>query len=178
MGIPGLLLLFLVVAAIAAAGRALARDGKRRSRGAPQAGESFRAEPLLVNPSERSAFDLLRQTDLGQAHVFAKVRLEDVASAHGSDRSTRSAARGRVMSRHVDFLLTDAAFRPILVVEVDGPSHRGGRSADSDAAKDRILAAAGIPLLRLRVGANWHAVLNQWRQSQLGSRATETSDRP
>ena len=126
----------------------------------------FRSEPLLVNAAERSAWDVLNRTDLGHAHVFAKVRLEDVVSAHAQDGMTRSSARGHIKSRHLDFLLTDAAFQPMLAVEVDGGSHRSERAAAADAMKDQILAAAGVPIVRLRVGADWSAALAEWRRDQ------------
>lgn len=158
-----LALIFGAVAALAAwAGNTQRRwkvEGKLH-------GASFRAEPLLVNQSERSAWDFLSRADLGQAHIFAKVRLEDVVSASAADSSTRNSARGRIKSRHLDFLLTDADFRPILAVEVDGRSHRTERAATTDEMKNQILAAAGVPLLRLQVGADWNAAVAQWRREQ------------
>ena len=58
--------------------------------------------------------------------------------------------RGYVRARHVDFVLVDADWQPLLAVEVDGASHADPRARETDALKDRILTAAGIPLVRLR----------------------------
>lgn len=158
-----LLLLFGAVALLAAwSGRA---KRKWKVEGWLQ-GADFRAVPLLVNPPERAAWDFLNQARLGQAHVFAKVRLEDVVSASGADNSTRYAARGRIRSRHLDFVLTDEEFRPMLAVEVDGGSHQTERAATADELKNQILAAAGVPLLRLKVGANWQAAVSKWQRDQ------------
>jgi len=154
---------FVVVAVIAAAA---GNSRRRRDVQDKLMGMSFRTEPLLVNAAERSAWDLLNRVNLGHAHVFAKVRLEDVVSAHAVDGKVQSAARGHIKSRHIDFLLTDVAFRPMLAVEVDGASHRSERAATADEMKDQILASAGVPLVRLRVGADWSAALDEWRRDQ------------
>jgi hypothetical protein len=123
------------------------------------AGLRFQPVALLRSASERAAWDLLRRTDLGQAHVFAKVRLEDVVEVKAGDERARQIGRNRIKSRHIDFLLTDAASRPILAVEVDGGSHRTARAAEGDELKNQVLARAGVPLVRLRVGEDWAAVL-------------------
>lgn len=138
-------------------------------------GARFHMEPLLVNQAERSAWEFLQHAGLGQQHIFAKVRLEDVVSAHAADGRTWNAARSRIKSSHVDFLLTDQDFRPILAVEVDGASHRGERAAERDAMKDRIFAMADLPLLRLKVGANWQATVADWRREQAEKPLAQTS---
>ncbi len=158
----GLLLLALVVIAGALATLQRPRNRIRDFRDA-YPGVRFQAEPLLVNASERAAWEFLRRADLGQAHVFAKVRVEDVVSARGPSERRLFAARGHIKSRHIDFLLTDEDFRPLLAVEVDGPSHRSERAATADELKDRIFYLAGVPLLRLPVGADWNKVLTEWR---------------
>ncbi len=160
----GLLLLVLALAFIWAATQLAPRRPIRDWRD-EFPGVQFRPEPLLVNASERAAWDFLQRADLGQAHIFAKVRMEDVVSAQGPERR-RFAARGHIKSRHIDFLLTDADFRPLVAVEVDGRSHRSEKAAVSDDRKDRILYLAGVPLLRLPVGADWNKVLAEWRREQ------------
>lgn len=132
-------------------------------------GATLRAAPLLVNLAERSAWDFLNRSDIGQAHVFAKVRLEDVVTVKAADHRAWSSIRGRIKSRHLDFVLTDADFLPILAVEVDGGSHNTERAAATDEMKNQVLSSAGVPLLRLRVGADWHQALEQWRRAQAES---------
>lgn len=157
------LLLFALVALLAAYfGRMKVQDAAKSA----VSGATFRAQPLLVNQSERSAWALLQSVDLGHSHVFAKVRLEDIVKASAWDNRTYWAARGRIRSRHVDFLLTDSEFRPILAVEVDGGSHRTSRATLVDEVKNRIFASAGVPLLRLRVGDDWRAELSRWGRSR------------
>ena len=129
-------------------------------------GASLRAEPLLVNPSERAAWNFLTNAEIGQAHILAKVRLEDVVSVNTADHRLRNSVRGQIKSRHLDFLLTDGDFRPLLAVEVDGSSHSSERAATADELKRQVLARAGVPLLRLQVGSDWDQSLAQWQREQ------------
>ena len=169
MGVGPWLVLLLVFGAVAALA-AWSGNTKRRWKAEEKLrGATFRPVPLLVNPAERAAWDFLNQAQLGQAHVFAKVRLEDVVSASAADNTARNSARGHIKSRHLDFVLTDEGFRPILAVEVDGASHRTERAATSDEMKSQILASAGVPLLRLPVGADWNKALVQWQRDQAES---------
>lgn len=119
----------------------------------------YRAAPLLVNEGERAAWHLLSTMPLGAQAVCPKVRLEDIAEAAGQDRWR---LRGYTRARHVDFLLVDARWQPLLVVEVDGGSHDRRERRRADDLKDRVLASAGIAVLRLRVGTDWRAQLAAW----------------
>lgn len=68
--------------------------------------------------------------------------------------------------RCVRLLLTEAAFRPLVAVEVDARSHRSAEVAASDHLKNRMLHLAGVTLLRLLVGTGWNEVLKDWRESR------------
>lgn len=131
-------------------------SGRKRAPGPqPLDGVRFERRDLLVNASERRAFEVLRDAPLGHAYVFPEVRLEDVAQAVTQSDKARITARNRIKARHLDFVLVDEGFRPLLAVEVDGASHRGDRSREVDELKEAALSAAGIPLLRLHVGQDW-----------------------
>lgn len=129
----------------------------------------FTAQPLLVNASERAAWNLLTHTDLGQAHVMAKVRLEDIVEVLTPQREDWMAARGRVRPRHVDFLLVDQAWNPILAVEVDGGSHRDRRRQERDAMVDEALRRGGVNVIHLKVGEDWERQLAPYLGKSNGS---------
>ena len=128
-------------------------------------GVRFQPEPLLANPSECAAWEFLQRADLGQAHVFAKVRMEDVVSTRGP-QVRRFIAHRSIKARSIDFVLTDSAFRPLVAVDIDGRPRRAGVAAAPDEFEDRMLSLAGVPLLRLPVGADWNQMLKEWRQSE------------
>lgn len=131
------------------------------------------AVPIFVNNAEKQAWSLLQATDLGQVTVFAKVRIEDIVKVSASDRRREWAERGRIKSRHVDFLLVDRTWMPLLVVEIDGSSHNREDRHNRDEMVDAAMAKAGIPILHLRVGQDWRSELRRWQES-VGRPATST----
>jgi hypothetical protein len=133
----------------AAAGQDAAGTGPRYF------GGNFRAVPLLVNRQEMAAWRWLkgRAWRLGAATICPKVRLEDIIAAMDRD----PAARGRIKSRHVDFLLVGGDWKPLMVVEVDGGSHDAPERRERDAFIDGALGDCGIPVLHLMTGGPWGA---------------------
>lgn len=138
------------------------RDASSRDTSAPEFGYHYASTPLLVNASERAAWGLLRELPLGAYAVCPKVRIEDFITASGAERNR---LRGYIKSRHVDFLLVDADWKPLLVIEVDGSSHHRQERKARDELIDRVLKSAGIPIVRLRVGENWRDRLMEWVNS-------------
>lgn len=114
--------------------------------------QSFELVPsLFVNASERAFFNALRRELPDQYLVFAKVRLEDILRPKRdiTDRRLIWQLRGRVKSRHVDFLITHKNGTPCLAIELDGPSHNKASSRISDRIKDGLFYHAGLPLHRI-----------------------------
>lgn len=50
---------------------------------------------------------------------------------------------------YVDMLITDLEFNVLLLIEVDGSSHRAARVKERDKKRDAITSSAGIPTLRI-----------------------------
>ena len=118
----------------------------------------FELQPsLLVNPSEQALFVvLLNYASPLQIYVMVKPRLEDVIRVRrGLDRKEAWRLRGRVKSRHVDFLLMDWQGRPLAAVELDGKSHTE-KTRNADALKDALFQRVGLPLHRIQVGEDFH----------------------
>lgn len=130
----------------------------------------LRPRPILDDATDRAAWEFLNGADLGQSHVFAKVRLEDIVAACGEDLEARSVVHECIGIGPLDFVLTDRAYRPIMVVEVDRGRLRqvqGHRAM----TKRRILTEARVPLLRLRVGTDWQAAVRYWQGGQWHKKA-------
>ena len=72
--------------------------------------------------------------------------------------------RGRVKSRHVDYLITDINGRPAAAIELDGSSHNKEALA-ADMLKDGIFESTGLPLIRVSTQSDFnHAakrIINQ-----------------
>ena len=108
----------------------------------------FRRRYLLTK-SESRFYDILRR--IVRDHVvFAKVRLADVVDADDRHRYWQ-ANFNRVCSKHLDFLVCDSLFRPLIAIELDDPSHRRQDRRKRDDDVDRLLEAVSLPLLRVFV---------------------------
>ncbi|MCF6274785.1 MAG: DUF2726 domain-containing protein [Robiginitomaculum sp.] len=124
-------------------------------------------QSLFVNRSELALFAALNRYKRDGFHVMAKVRLEDILQVCGnlSDKRLRWQYRGRIKSRHVDFVLCDNAGRFLCAVELDGSSHKGDEAQMVDEFKDAIFKNAGILLVRINTGDDFGQFSrNVWKQ--------------
>lgn len=114
-----------------------------------------RAESLFVNRSERAFFQSLRRVLPSEYHLHSKVRLEDIVRVKKAIKGQALwQLRGRVKSRHVDYLITDVDGVPKAAIELDGSSHNK-EALNADMLKDGIFEAVGLPLIRVRTGTNY-----------------------
>ena len=112
----------------------------------------FEARPLL-NKAEQRVFAMLSRSVPRQfgksARLFAQVSYGEFLSC--KDRR----AFWTVNARRADFLITDAGFFPLCVIEYQGSGHYGysrqsaKRAAHGDRMKRRALASAGVALVEL-----------------------------
>jgi len=130
---------------------ALLNAARNRSSSEQTSGICYELEPALLNASELWVFQTLERLIPESWRVCPKVRMEDVIRvAAGQDASTRASGRGRVKSRHFDFVLIDESARPVAVVEFDGPHHaRSARAQRADSFKNDACRAVGLPLIRI-----------------------------
>ncbi|QQR77154.1 MAG: DUF2726 domain-containing protein [Candidatus Moraniibacteriota bacterium] len=114
----------------------------------------YRKKDRVMNESEQALFINLQKT-LGDRYiVLSKVRIEDfVEATHGIGGY---GARGRIKSRHVDFLICDrATTKPLLAVELDGKSHQGEDRQKRDRFVDELYKTIGLPIRHIPVGSNF-----------------------
>lgn len=122
--------------------------------------KAFEAAPsLFVNAAEAALFRCLADRLDGAVHLHSKVRLEDIIRVRrGLPEAARWAARGRVKSRHVDFLITTKAGSIIMAIELDGASHDAKNPPEGDKVKNALFRAAGIKMRRIRVGDDFQHI--------------------
>jgi len=121
---------------------------------------AYEAAPsLFVNASEAGLFNHIRDHLPPQYHIHSKVRLEDIIRVkHTLREKARWAARGRVKSRHVDYLITNRAGQIVLAIELDGRAHDARNPSEADKVKTALFKAAGVPLRRYRVGNDFDLI--------------------
>ena len=114
----------------------------------------FRRKDYLLSRGERAFYEELRVALNGSdTLIFAKVRLLDLLWLPKGTTGRRGHLN-RVMSKHVDFVLCDRQnLRPLLVIELDDKTHDQEDRQTRDAIVDRVLGAAGLPILHMRARA-------------------------
>lgn len=121
-----------------------------------QAGDFAVQNSLFVNTSELALYQTLLQHCPPHLVIMSKTRMEDViAPRRDLPAQYRYGLRGRVKSRHFDFLITDIRGRPLAAIELDGAAHRRRESRINDGVKTAICEGAGLPLYRIVVGDNF-----------------------
>lgn len=109
------------------------------------------AANALLTPAERAFFVVLQRALADDYQLFAKVRLGDILQvARGIEGKRRSAAFGRISSKHADFVACDPrTFEVVGVIELDDRSHERADRRERDRFFDAAFAKAGIPVLRI-----------------------------
>ncbi len=129
-------------------------EGYQDRRGAGSADRidlPYVAAEALLSAAELSFFGALREAVGMDYHLFAKVRLADIVNVQqGLGGKDYYRAFNRISAKHVDFVVCDPrTFRIIGVIELDDRSHQVDESRERDDLKNRALAAAAIPILRV-----------------------------
>lgn len=103
----------------------------------------------LFSPAERSFLGVLEQACGDEFRIMGKVRLGDLVKVKaGLDNKERQSAFNRIQSKHVDFVACDPGDLSVqFVVELDDKSHGRPDRQERDAFVDRVMDAAGIPMI-------------------------------
>jgi very-short-patch-repair endonuclease len=112
----------------------------------------YEKQPSLFTPAERSFLGVLEQAVSNQFRIMGKVRLGDIVKVKtGLDNKTRQSAFNRIQSKHVDFIACDPNDLSIqFAVELDDKSHEREDRQDRDAFVDKVMDAAGIPIIHFQ----------------------------
>ena len=112
----------------------------------------------LLTPTEAAFYPVL--DDIARRHgllLFCKVRLADVAkTAHAENYNTYMKYFGKVKSKHLDFVLCGSDFVPVVVIELDDPSHENKPNRENDMLKDVVLESIDLPLIRVPVARHYN----------------------
>ncbi len=139
----------------------------------------YRLVEKFASLAELSFYHVLSQVVGGQMAVFSKVSLGDLFYPKTGDRGQNAAYRNKINRKHVDFLLCDPrTLHPLAGIELDDVSHQREDRVARDRFVDRVFAAAGLPLVRFPVQAEYslHAIAMRLRDAGLpvGKTAVES----
>jgi len=100
-----------------------------------------------------SEYELKLYSKLKQAYpdrmIMSQVQLSQVVRAPKGKDSLYWFNRISRMS--LDFVICDSNSTPLVVIELDDPTHEKASRIAADEKKDKVLASAGIPIFRMRV---------------------------
>ena len=97
----------------------------------------------LISPKEQEFFNAIRACVPADHHVFPQINLASFI------RRTDGARFQNELFRNVDFLITDSAYQPKIVVEINDQSHLNPDRRERDEKVQKICEEAGVPLLKL-----------------------------
>ena len=104
----------------------------------------------VMNDSESALFFELQKQLPFDYHIFPNMRLADIVDAiNGYGFYKR---RNKILPRHIDFVICDSFFKPVVAVELNGNSHNRQDRMEMDEEKKKILEEAQIPLITVKVG--------------------------
>ena len=116
----------------------------------------YRRKRYLLSRAEASFYGVLRGVAAERGWVVCpKVNLNDLLYLEKGTEG-RQGWLNRVNRKHADYVLCEAkTMSPVAVVELDDASHGGAKTKARDAVKDRALAAAGLPMVRMRAAKGY-----------------------
>ncbi len=131
-------------------------DDNRSGRRKPETPETdddaplpYRRKQYLLSKAEKSFYEVLRGAVGKDVTIFAMIRLIDLVYLPKGTKNRRAHVN-RIKSKHVDFTLCSRGqLKPLLVIELDDASHQSKKRQERDAFLDKVLAAAGLPILHV-----------------------------
>lgn len=109
----------------------------------------YTRKQFFLTRAEHECYDALIAAVGDQYHVFVQVHLPTIIDNKVKGQDWR-AALAHINRKSVDFVLCDKAYiSPKLAIELDDKSHERPDRQERDREVERILADAGVPLLRI-----------------------------
>lgn len=133
---------------------------------------SYLKKERIMNKSEQAFFINLRKVLGDEYIVLSKVRIEDFVEVNKKNMSNFSnywSLRGRIKSRHIDFLICDLAnTKPLLAIELDGKSHNDAQRRSRDQFVDELYKAIDLPIEHICVDENFSQSVQKIRKKYWG----------
>ncbi|MEK7538445.1 MAG: DUF2726 domain-containing protein [Patescibacteria group bacterium] len=109
----------------------------------------YMKKSYLLTRAEHEFFVILEKAVEGQYYIFPQLALDKIVLLSGKG-SLKSGYRNKIDLKSVDFVLFDKQnISPILVIELDDPSHEKPERQLRDGFVDRVLNHCGIPILHV-----------------------------
>jgi hypothetical protein len=94
--------------------------------------------------------------------IFPKMRIADIIDA--TDGYGLRYRKNIILPKHVDFLICNSYFNPILAIELNGGSHNRPDRIERDNLVNDIFQVAGLPLETVNVGADFKEAVEKIKE--------------
>lgn len=110
----------------------------------PSNGEDFlyEAKKALIIKSEQGFFEVIKASLPENYYVFPQINLATII------KKTDDSRYHNELFRNVDFLITDKNYKPLIVIEINDPSHLRSDRRERDEKVQKICEEAGISLIK------------------------------
>ena len=129
----------------------------------------YRVKERLVTKAELRFYRALQKAAGKDFEIFAMVRIADILMVP-PEHSQRRKWLGKILAKHVDFVLCDpASLAPRIAIELDDSSHERPDRRERDEFVDHAFESAGLPLLRIKNNSSYDsAALRELIDEHLG----------
>lgn len=119
----------------------------------------------IMSKSELAFFRVASKVIDGKYLLFTKVRMEDVVcTKKGLSNSERMKYRGKIKSRHIDFILCQHDGEILAGIELDDKSHNSKSAKEIDAFKDWAFKSTNLPLHRVKASNSTSAYIASMKE--------------
>lgn len=116
----------------------------------------------LMNKTESALFFELQNKLPHNYHIFPNMRLADIVEPIKTNEyyGYKNMAR-KIMPKHIDFIICDLYFKPVVAVELNGGYHNKLKQIETDNEKIEILKEAQLPLVVIKVGDDFNEAVEK-----------------
>ncbi len=111
----------------------------------------YKLRPSVFNRSETAFFIELKKQLPEGFNIFPKIRIIDFIDPNSREYKWRN----KIWAKHIDFLICDSNFKPVLAIELNGKSHQRKDRVERDEFIKQIFIGAKLPLEFVNVGSNF-----------------------
>jgi len=107
-----------------------------------------------MNRSESAFFFELQRQIPSNYFIFPKMRIADIIDA--TDGYGLQYRKNKILPKHIDFLICNSYFNPVVAIELNGSSHNRPDRIERDNLVSEIFKVANLPLEIVNVGADFN----------------------
>ena len=114
---------------------------------------TYKKRASVMNSSESAFFFELQKQLPGGYYIFPKMRIADILETVSGKGYYHM--RNSILPMHIDSIVCDSYFKPVVVIEVNGGYHNSKSQQEKDYIKREIFKNVGLTLETVNVGSDF-----------------------